>query len=41
MIKKIALALLLLLAGFLGFVAFQPSDFTITRSATIPAPAAP
>lgn len=40
MIKKILLALVALIAGLLGFVALQPADFTVSTTATIPAPPA-
>lgn len=40
MLKKIMLVLAILLAGFAAYVALQPSDFRVTRSATIQAPAA-
>jgi hypothetical protein len=38
MIKKILLALVVIVLVFLGYVAMQPNDFKITRSATIAAP---
>lgn len=38
MIKKILLALLLLIVAFCVVAALQPADFRITRTATIPAP---
>ncbi len=38
MISKILLGLAALIAIFLAVVAMQPTDFRITRSATIPAP---
>jgi uncharacterized protein YndB with AHSA1/START domain len=38
MLKKIALALLLIVLVFAGYVAMQPSVSTISRSATIAAP---
>jgi uncharacterized protein YndB with AHSA1/START domain len=40
MLKKIALVLLLALAGFAAFVATRPADFRITRSRTVAAPPA-
>lgn len=40
MLKKIALAAAALLAAFVVYVALQPSDFRVARSATIQAPAA-
>jgi hypothetical protein len=40
MIKKAILALLALIAVFLGYVAMQPANAPITRSATLAAPAA-
>lgn len=40
MIKKILLAFVALIAGLLGFVALQPADFTVSTTATIPAPPA-
>lgn len=39
MFKRILLALIAVIALFLGIIAVQPSDFTVTRSATIYAPA--
>ncbi len=39
MLKAIVIILILGIAGFLGVVAMQPSEFRITRSATIVAPA--
>lgn len=39
MIKKIGAALLLLIAGVLGFAAVQSPDYTISREITINAPA--
>ena len=41
MLKKIALALAVLVLAFVAYVALQPSDFRVTRSATIQAPARP
>ena len=38
MLKKIALALLLIVLAFAGYVAMQPAVGTVTRSATIAAP---
>ena len=38
MLKKIALALLLIVLTFAGYVAMQPAVGTVTRSATISAP---
>jgi uncharacterized protein YndB with AHSA1/START domain len=38
MLKKIALALLLIVLAFAGYVALQPAVGTVTRSATIAAP---
>jgi uncharacterized protein YndB with AHSA1/START domain len=38
MLKKIALALLLIVLAFAGYVAMQPAVATISRSATIAAP---
>lgn len=38
--RKLLLVLVLLLGGFAAFVATRPSAFTITRSATLNAPAA-
>jgi len=38
MIKKILLALVVLIAGFAGVVAMQPSEFRVSRQATIAAP---
>ena len=40
MLKKIALALVLVILGFLGYVAIQPSVSTASRTATLPAPPA-
>jgi Polyketide cyclase / dehydrase and lipid transport len=40
MIKKILLALVILVGGFLAFAASRPADFRITRSATLSAPPA-
>jgi hypothetical protein len=40
MLKKISIAIVVLVAAFLVVVALQPSGFTITRSATIASPAA-
>jgi uncharacterized protein YndB with AHSA1/START domain len=40
MLKKIALAVAVLVLAFVAYVALQPSDFRVTRSATIQAPAA-
>lgn len=37
-LKYVVSALLVLVAGFAGIVALQPSDFRVTRSATIAAP---
>jgi uncharacterized protein YndB with AHSA1/START domain len=39
MFKKIALAVAVLVLAFVAYVALQPSDFRVTRSATIQAPA--
>lgn len=39
MLKKILIGLVVLVAGFLGFVAMQPADYVVTRSAKIAAPA--
>jgi uncharacterized protein YndB with AHSA1/START domain len=39
MLKKILLALAVIIAGFIVVVALQPSDFRIARSAVIDAPA--
>lgn len=39
MLKKILIALVAILAAFIGFVAMRPADFRITRTATISAPA--
>jgi uncharacterized protein YndB with AHSA1/START domain len=38
-LKKILIGVAVVLAGFAAFVATRPADFTITRSATIAAPA--
>jgi uncharacterized protein YndB with AHSA1/START domain len=38
MFKTIALVLVVLIAGFLGYVATMPDSFTVVRSATINAP---
>jgi len=38
MIKKILLVLVVIVAGFLGFVALQPSEMRVQRTATIDAP---
>ena len=38
MFKKIALALVVLVAAFCGYVATRPSTFQIERSATVKAP---
>jgi uncharacterized protein YndB with AHSA1/START domain len=40
MLKKIFLGLVVIIAGLAGYVALQPSDFRITRSATVAAPPA-
>jgi uncharacterized protein YndB with AHSA1/START domain len=40
MLKKILIVLVLLIAGFAGFVALQPSEFSVERTATIAAPPA-
>jgi hypothetical protein len=40
MLKKIAIALVLILAGLAAFIATRPSDFRITRSRTLAAPPA-
>jgi hypothetical protein len=40
MLKKILLALVVLIAAFAGVVAMQPSEFMVERTATINAPAA-
>jgi hypothetical protein len=40
MFKKFLIALVILVAGFAGFVAMQPSEFKVERTATIDAPAA-
>lgn len=39
MFKKIALAILILILAFLGFVAMQPADYKVERSVDIDAPA--
>ena len=39
MVKKILLAIVAVIAIFIGVVAVQPSDFSVTRSTTIAAPA--
>jgi len=39
MLKAIALGLLVLLLGFLGFVAMRPETYHVERSASIAAPA--
>jgi hypothetical protein len=39
MLKKILIALAVIVVAFAGFVAMQPSEFRITRAATISAPA--
>ncbi len=39
MFKKILIVLVLLIAVFAGYIALQPAEFTISRSATINAPA--
>lgn len=39
MLKKIVIGLVVVIAAFLGFVATRPSEFTITRSTSINAPA--
>lgn len=38
MLKKILIALVLLVAGFVAFVALQPSEFQVERTTTIAAP---
>ena len=38
MLKKIILAMLVVLVGFIGFVAIQPADYRVERSASISAP---
>ena len=38
MLKKILIGVAFIVVGFLGLVAIQPSDYRITRSATIAAP---
>ena len=38
MLKKIALALAVIVLAFVGYVALQPSDYRVARSATISAP---
>ncbi|MGH7493016.1 MAG: SRPBCC domain-containing protein [bacterium] len=40
MLKKILIALAVIVAGFIGFVAMQPSEYHVARTATISAPAA-
>jgi len=40
MLKKILIALVLIIAAFAGFVALQPSEFRVERTATIAAPQA-
>ena len=40
MLKKILIALVILVAGFAGVVAMQPSEFKVERTATIAAPPA-
>jgi len=40
MLKKIFIAVVLLIAGFAGVVALQPSEFHVERKATIAAPPA-
>ena len=40
MLKKILIALVVLVVAFTGFVALQPSEFRVERSAMIAAPAA-
>lgn len=40
MFKKLFVVLLVLIVGFLGFVAMQPADFSVERSTTIKAPTA-
>ena len=40
MLKKILIAFVVLVAGFAGVVAMQPSEFKVERTATIDAPAA-
>jgi hypothetical protein len=39
MILTILLVIALVILGFVGFIAARPEDFSITRSATLPAPA--
>jgi uncharacterized protein YndB with AHSA1/START domain len=39
-VRKVLLAIAILVAAFLGYVALQPSDYRITRSATMTAPPA-
>jgi hypothetical protein len=40
MLKKVLIALVVLVAAFAGYVALQPSEFHVERGATIAAPAA-
>ena len=40
MLKKILIAIVVLVAGFAGYVAMQPSEFHVERTATIAAPPA-
>ena len=40
MLKKILIVLAVIVIAFLGFVAIQPSEFHVTRTATLSAPAA-
>ena len=40
MLKKILIALAVLIVGFIVVVALQPSDFRVERSATVAAPQA-
>lgn len=39
MLKKIAIALLVVITGFVGFVSVQPAEFRVERSRTMQAPA--
>ena len=40
MLKKVLLALVIIVLAFVGFVALQPAEFRVTRSATVAAPPA-
>lgn len=40
MLKKILIAVAVVIAGFVVFVAMQPAEYTVTRSTTVAAPAA-